>query len=448
MFTSNKPGSKPCLGATRRQAAFELQCGASNLLPPNRDSATKLPVTCFWRWARLLCLPGCLSPLAAFGQIDPVQRQLLQIGYNGAFEGHPPQSIYAFYYYNKPDFFHTNLTLRLALAPTYLDSELGISRILGEHTDLGIGVAGGGFADNYREIRRGKYLTDESFLGYGGEFSVSLYHLFNPGHQIPLNGIVRGIAHYSTYDEDDDTSNEFKLPHDHSTFSFRTGLRFGGREPTLFPSLAMELSLWYQGEFRSDQGVYGFNDRNLESHSHVFWGEAMLAYTMPELKHSFFVGLTAGTSVDADRFSSYRLGALLPLASEYPLPLPGYYYQEISARQFALLSGDYMIPFDKNQRWNLDFTAATAFVDYLNGLEQSGHWHSGVGAGILYKTPSFKVMLGYGYGIDAMRSHGRGAHSIGLLMQLDWGEAKAAFFSPTEPGLWRGLQQVFGLFGS
>src|SRR5439155_7276809 len=115
---------------------------------------------------------------------------LLQVGYNGAFEGHPPQSIYAFYYYNKPSFLQTNLTLRLALAPTYLDSELGISRILGEHTDLGIGVAGGGFADNYREIRRGTYLTDESFLGYGGEFWLSVFQLFYSVPQIPLIWIV------------------------------------------------------------------------------------------------------------------------------------------------------------------------------------------------------------------------------------------------------------------
>src|SRR5204863_4564535 len=138
-------------------------------------------MTCFWRWARLLCVPGCLSPLAVFGQIDPVQRQLLQIGYNGALEGLPPQSIYAFYYYNKPSFLQqTNLTLRVALAPTYMDSELGISRALGQYTDLGIGVAGGGFADNYREIRQGRYLREESFLGYVAELSLSLYHLFNP----------------------------------------------------------------------------------------------------------------------------------------------------------------------------------------------------------------------------------------------------------------------------
>ena len=397
----------------------------------------------------MLILAGLLSPFLAFSQIDPVKRELLQVGYNAALEGHPPQSAYAFYYLNQPEFLqHTNLTFRIALAPTYLDSEFGIKSLLGEYTDLGIGVAGGGYADNYREIDQGTYEPNQSFLGYGAEGNVSVYHLFNPDHMIPLNGVLRGIAHFSTYDNDSKTAANFVLPKDHTTFSVRTGLRWGGREPTLYPDLAMELSIWYLGEFRTHSGEYGFNDRKLEPQSHTFWGQAMLAYTMPELKHSFYLSLMAGTGINLDRFSVYRLGALLPLVSEYPLPLPGYYYQEISATDFILLSGDYTLPLEKTRRWNLDFTFSTAAVDYLNGLEQPGHSQTGVGAGILYRTPSFKIMVGYGYGVDAIRTHGRGANAIGVLMQLDWGQAKEDIFSPTDPGLWRGLEKVFGLFGT
>jgi hypothetical protein len=179
----------------------------------------------------------------------------------------------------------------------------------------------------------------------------------------------------------------------------------------------------------------------------MFWAEALLAYVLPETKHSFYLSLTAGTSVDADRFSAYRLGALLPLVSEFPLSLPGYYYQELSAKQFVLLGGNYLMPIDKKGRWSLDVNAATSYVDYIPGLEQPGNWHSGVGGGILYKSDSFKVMVGYAYGVDAIRTDGRGAHSIGVLMQLDLGQAKEAMFNPTQPGMWRGLQQVFGLFG-
>ena len=401
-----------------------------------------------WRRLVLLLVPGCLCPLAVRGQIDPVKRDLIQIGYNAALEGHAPLSAYAFYYGNRPDFLqHSNLTLRLAVAPTYLDSELGIQSALGEHTDLGLGIAGGGFADDYTEIRRGTYIPAESFDGYGGEGAASIYHLFNPGQMIPLNGLLRGALRYSTYAASDDTAPKFELPPARETFIVRTGLRWGGREPVLFPPLAMEISAWYEGQFRTGAGDYGFGDWTVEPQSHLFWGEALLSYTLPESKQNFYLSLTAGTSREADRFSAYRLGALLPLISEFPLSLPGYYYQELTARQFALLSANYILPLDHRQRWNLDFTGSTAWVDYLPGLQQPGNWNSGVGGGILYQSPSWKFAVGYGYGVDAIRSHRRGAHSIGVLLQLDLGRAKGEFLKSQPPSRWRGFQHMFDIFG-
>ena len=158
--------------------------------------------------------------------------------------------------------------------------------------------------------------------------------------------------------------------------------------------------------------------------SHLFWATALLAYTMTNSGQSFYANLTAGTSVDPDRLSAYRLGALLPLVSEFPLSLPGYYYQEISARQFVLLGGNYIVPIDKKKHWNFTVNAATAGVDYLQGFKQPGDWLSGVGGGVLYESSSLKIMAGYAYGIDAIRTDGRGAHSIGILMQFDLGHAK------------------------
>jgi hypothetical protein len=389
-------------------------------------------------------------PFTTYAQIDPVERKLLQIGYNASFEGHAPLAMYAFYYYNKPDFLsNTNLTLRLAVAPTYLDSELGFTGLFGPYTDLGIGLAGGGFADSYWEIQKGKYIPQQSFDGHGGEFSLSLYHLFNPGALIPLNGVLRATAHYSFYSKTSDTDPAFELPDDEGFLKVRTGLRWGGKEPILFPTLAMELSAWYQGDFRLYDDTYGFADNpyHVNHESHLFWGEALLAYTLTNINHTFFVSVIGGGSVDADRFSAYRLGALLPMVSEFPLSLPGYYYQELSAKDFVLFGANYLMPLDKEQRWNIDLNGATAYVDYIPGLELPNHSNSGVGAGILYKTPSFKLMVGYGYGVDAHRSHGRGANSIGILMQLDWSKAKNEMFNPTQPSLWQGMQRVFGLFG-
>ena len=408
------------------------------------------------RWHLLVLILGCISPFLAHSQVDPMPRELIQLGYNASFQGHAPLAGYAFYYKNQPNFLQdSNLTLRLAVAPTYLDSEFGFSHLLGANTDLGVGVAGGGYADSYSEIRKGTYFPKESFDGYGGEASVSLYHCFNPNMQIPLNGVLRGSVHYATYANGGSTARDFDVPNDETTFVVRTGLRWGGKEPTLFPSLAMELSVWYEGEFRMNPDTYGFisatdpqGDRRIGPNSHLFWATALLAYTSTNSGRGFYVNLTAGTSVNADRFSAYRLGALLPLVSEFPLSLPGYYYQEISARQFVLLGGNYIIPLDKKDRWNLNINAATAGVDYLAGLQQPGDWLSGVGAGILYQTSSMKIMAGYAYGIDAIRSSGRGAHSVGILMQFDLGHAKQSLLYPGELSRWRGWGRMFnGFFG-
>jgi hypothetical protein len=386
----------------------------------------------FWLWL--------LSPPLVFAQLDPVPRNLIQLGYNQPLEGYAPFAGYAFYYYNRPDFLRTNLTLRLAVAPVYLDSELGFVGALGPNTDLGLGVAGGGFSDNYDEIRGGTYYADESFNGYGAGASVGVYHLFNPAGRIPLNYVLRAGMHYSFYDDNHNTAANFQLPDNHGTFAVRTGLRWGGVEPTLFPPLAMEVSAWYEGQFRTAWGAYGFNgDRQLNPQSQLFWGDAAVAYTLPKSQQSFYARLTAGTSIDADRFSAYRLGGFLPLISEFPLSLPGYYYQEISAKQFALLNANYLLPLDPQKRWDLDLNASTAWVDYLPGEGQPGNWLSGVGGGILFHSPSdrLKILLTYAYGIDAIRSHGRGANSIGILLQLDLGPQPSRAFKVLQPQHWR-----------
>ena len=398
-------------------------------------------------FARKLQWLGLFLPLAAWAQIDPVKRDLIQIGYNQPVEGRAPIAAYAYYYHNQPDFLRTNLTLRLALAPTYLDSELGFGQSLGPNTDLGLGLAGGGFADSYNKIRGGKWITAESFDGHGGEISGSLYHRFNPAQEIPLNLVMRSAVHDSFYERTEDTAANFHLPNDGANVNFRTGLRWGGIEPTLFPELAMELSVWQESEIRTAPGTYGYaGDRRVKTSSHLFWASAALSYTLPESKQNFFVRLVAGTSVSADRLSAFRLGGFLPLVAEYPLSLPGYYFQEFSARQFALLNASYLLPIAPNERWNLAFNAATADMDYFSGTEQAGNWVSGVGAGILYRSPAdrYKFIVTYAYGIDAIRSSGRGANSLSFLLQIDLGKAHGGNFNSSQPGRWRGWNWILG----
>ncbi len=383
-------------------------------------------------------------------QLDPTKRELIQLGYNYSLEGHGPLSAYAFYYANLPNFYRTNVTLRLALAPIYMDAEVGFVHLLGERTDVGIGVSGGGFADTYSEIRRGKYLREESFTGHGGGTSISLYHLLNPGQRVPLYGVLRNEFHYAVFSRDKETAANFELPEDQPSLNFRAGFRWGGREPLMFPEVALELSGWYENMFRFDHSAYGFNgDREVKETSHLLWARALFAYTLPKLKHNFSLTLTAGTSVDADRFSAYRLGGILTLASEFPLTLPGYYLQELSAKRFALFGAQYSLPLDADKNWALNAVIATAGMDYINGLAQPGSWHSGVGGGISYRSPknAWQILVAYAYGIDAIRDQGRGAHSVGLLLQLDLERAHRNLFDPAEQPLRsRGLERIFRVF--
>jgi hypothetical protein len=372
----------------------------------------------------LMAVTVVLTALDAFGQVDPDKRELVQVGFSQAVQGASPVAAYGYYYLNEPNFLRTNLTLRIALAPVYLDSEVGLVGLLGPNTDLGIGLAGGAFADDYYEFENGKYLPEESFTGDSAETSASIYHLFDPGKLIPLYGILRVKEHFSAYERNDDTDSKFVLPHDHSTVEWRAGLRFGGREPLLHPELAMELSAWYEGQFRTDSGSYGYNgDRILEANSELFWARALLIYTMPKSKQSLDVELLGGGSWHADRFSAYRLGGDLPLASEFPLTIPGYFYQELSAKDFVSFSAQYTIPLDASHMWSIAPLGAIAAIQYVPGLGQDGAVNSGVGLGVGYRSRSgvWQVMASYGYGFEAQRAEGRGAQSIGILCQLNLG---------------------------
>jgi len=190
---------------------------------------------------------------------------------------------------------------------------------------------------------------------------------------------------------------------------------------------------------------YGFNnDRHVNSISHLFWARALLAYTLPDSKQNFMVSLTAGTSIETDRFSAYRLGGFLPLASEFPLTLPGYFYQELSATRFALFNANYSVPLDPAKRFALTAVASTAYLNYLPGFEQRGNWNSGVGGGLSYHSTSdaWQILLDYGYGIDAIRTRGRGAQTVGILVQLNLERTQSKYYNTNDNnnGILRGLR--------
>lgn len=365
----------------------------------------------------------------AQAQLDPEARQILHIGINQPLRDDGPQAHYLFYYWNMPDKPATNRVVRLIVAPTYLDGEFGIKNALGQNTDLGLGLFGGGFQNSYDEVRQGHYYRDESFDGHGGGANVSIYHLFNPDATIPLYGLARATADYRVFENSDDTARHFVLPENQPFVTLRTGFRYGGAEPVLFPRLAFEISAWYELQHRMDSGNYGFDgDRRLAADTQRIWGRMQLNYTFPHTEHYVMVGLMSGVVLNADRFSAFRVGGALPFTSEFPLYLPGYFFEELSTKDFGLAYGLYSIPFGPAKRWSIMAMGGTALVDYIHGEEQPGHWNSGVGCGIGYTTKDrrWRAALVSAYGIDAIRDHDRGGYNLGMMFQYNFGKTRFA----------------------
>lgn len=365
------------------------------------------------------------SPCRA--QIDPVDRNLIELGYDQFLAARGPQAIYAYYYFNRPDFLGPDVALRVAVAPAYLDSEMGFKHLLSPYTDVGIGVSGGAFGDNYYEVRQGNYLENQSFYGSGGGTSLSIYQLLDPGKLIPLNLVARAGFRYSTFADTPETSRAFTLPGSQDDGYTRVGVRFGGQQPVLYPALGMELSAWFERQQHFDSGTYGFdNDRGVTPYTDLYWFRGSLDYKLKDSGDTYSFAATAGGSTDTDRFSAWRLGGDLPLVSEFPLVLPGYYYEELTAVRFAHFYGSYSVPLDQARRWDFRLEAATARLDYLPGFEQRGDWQTGAGFGVGYtpKRKNFTIIMRYGYGFNAIRHDKDGAQSVGLLFQYDFNARK------------------------
>jgi hypothetical protein len=376
--------------------------------------------------SRILSIAACIffsSSQQIFAQIDPYRRNLVELGYDQPIVGQGPQAAYAYYYFNNPEFISTNMALRLAVAPVYLDGELGFKQLLSPHTDVGIGLYGGAYGDNYYEVRQGDYVKTESFDGSGIGTAFSVYQLLDPGKLIPLNLVARVGARYSWYDRTADTSSKFTLPDDRTTGFLRTGLRFGGKEPVLYPDLGLEVSVWFQREWRTDLAPYGFNgDRTVSAATSLYWLYAGLNYSWTNIGHQFSFAITAAGSSSADRFSAWRLGGVLPLISEFPLILPGYYYEELTATRFVHFYANYRIPLDRQRRFQLLLETASACAEYLPGFEQPSSWQTGAGVGLSYspRHQLGRIVIRYGYGFNAIRRGDEGSQSIGLLLQFDF----------------------------
>jgi hypothetical protein len=393
---------------------------------------------------RAVCILIAVSATTVYSQIDPVPREILHLGVNAPLNGNGPKGAYAFYYWNMPNIPTTNQTLRLAIAPTYVDSELGFTSLLGPNTDFAVGAAGGAFANNYDEVRGGTYYKDQSFEGYSAGLSASVYHLVNPGGMVPLSAILRQSVVYNSWTKGSDTGNNFDLPDNQPILTTRVGARWGGKEPILWPKLALEVSAWYEIDKRTDAGTYGYNnDRDLRNTPQRVFGRALFNFTTFHDQHYIQAVIQGGAAFDSDRISCYRLGGVLPYTKEFPVRIPGYYFQEISAQDFVQTYVLYAIPFGPEKSWSVIGNGGAAVVKYQEGMGQGGSLNSGVGGGIGYSAPNrkWKVVSLFGYGFQAERPNGdgHGGYTLACAFQYSFGKIRAESYRA-----WDQLKEQYG----
>jgi hypothetical protein len=363
-----------------------------------------------------------LAAAPAWAQIDDARRFQLESGIEQGLGQPGPVTPYFFLYLNRPNVNRSSETLRIALAPVYLDAELGIKDAFGSLSDAAIGLSGGGYAFGQNEVFRGDDRRGESFIGHGGGPSLSAYpHLGHLG-PVPLSGVIRVSGAYADYIRDYATAPQFVLPQDEFTGYFRAGLRLGGQEPGLDTSPALEVSAWWESQVREHSIAYGYNgDRVAQGRSDLYWTRILFDYDT-EAGTRFGAGTSFGAGTDVDRFSAYRLGGMLTQNAEFPMTLPGYFAQEIAARRFAHLWLRGGMPLDEKKRYTVNVFAAGATITPVEGTDSGGARHVGVGTSVEF-TPlkgALHAMLAYGYSPTALRGGRRGGDGVALSVEINF----------------------------
>jgi hypothetical protein len=383
------------------------------------DGASR-PARALVRLAGLVLLP-VLAVAPARAQPDPEPRAYLEVGTDVPLKGNAPVDGYAFFLWNRPNFPAEDQYLRVVVAPTYLLSELVQDHWpYGRHA-VGIGLNGGGIRYGHWEYRDGSYKGEESFWGDGGELPLSYYVSTKLFDKLPLQGQIRVTPAYIVYQDSFDTSDQFKLPPDTGLVTGRVGLRLGGVPPELLPTLALEVSAWYEATYRTNTGTFGFPERpeRLESLTQRAWGR-VAAVLEPLEGHHVELLVTAGLSYDADLLSSFRLGSALPFRSEFPLILHGYFVEEVFAKRFWLVNASYRFPaWPGSRAVSLRASGDLAGVDYIPGQALPRNRLGGAGLDLSVAfTPRVTLVVGYGYGFDAPRNGGFGGHMAHALVEV------------------------------
>jgi hypothetical protein len=356
--------------------------------------------------------------------MDAESRTFIEGGVEYPLRGNGPLTGYGYMFYTKPHFLDEDLYLRLVIPPGYFISELIKDHWPSENSAVGIGISGGFFAESQTEFLNGHYEKDQSFNGdsAGGTLAYYLRGL-KIGGVLPAEAQIRANPKYVWYDRTSNTADRFRLPENTAIYDVRAGFRLGGVPPELFPSAALEWSLWQTVSYRDNAGRYGYREQPQES-------EHLTGKTWTRLGGIFtFWGtqqasafLNGGIAENTDPLSSFRMGGGLRLRAEFPLLLHGFYVEEIFAKKYVLVNFAYRFPVWPGQDLvHLQLLADYARVDYIQGHSLPRSNLAGVGASLSVAiTKRIDLVVGYGYGINAPRGRSFGGQEFDAQFEFKW----------------------------
>jgi hypothetical protein len=323
---------------------------------------------------------------------------------------------YGYFLWDKRAWPSLSTDFRLFFAAIQADAELVIRESLGETRDLVLGF-GYELDQRYEEYSRGQVDLGSRMQSewVAGRIGIQQHIQWN------YVEIGKALFFYELGDHgfrgEEQTASNFVLPNDGLFQSLVLHLGFGKIKDSQYAPAGWELRLRGEAAFRDDWTAWGYNGSYLTSSTYQ---KLMLqtGYVFSSIQNQkMLVHFRGGMGNDLDRLSVWKIGSSLT-GKPGTLPLHGFYFREIFAKDFAMLNTDYVIPLIRESQLALHLYGDAAVTQREDVPNASSHVWAGVGSAASF-TGFFQTewLIGYAHGVNAPRGEDHGGHE--LFMQVN-----------------------------
>ncbi|HYS05765.1 MAG TPA: hypothetical protein VEW47_11295 [Candidatus Dormibacteraeota bacterium] len=374
-------------------------------------------------WIRL----GCVALLVAlvrgdtFAQVDVEPRTILTAqSSTSVLHGEEWPGGFGAFWFNRNHLPWEHTALRLVYAGIYADAELSYFAGGNPNTTLGLGIGGGAFLDGVDPYTSGERLSHQQFYGDSVNARVFVNQTIPGSSPLPINIRATYTVSGTSFRNASDTLR-FTRPHDFRTQQLMAEFRIGGIEPGLTSTRGVELYLEADTNERTGFHPFGPNGVTFPAWTRSDRLSASLGGRIPAGRTLIVVGVHGGLGRHIDELSAWKLGGNMLGIDPFSYTLHGYYTRELLAESFVLANLDFAFPIASAHQLTGHLYGDYATLRQLDAATgETIGWHRfpGIGAGVGFKTLwGADCIIGYGYGIDAVRDGRRGGHEVGFAFE-------------------------------